>query len=150
LHFTIRAVITPVIGEHNGFFLELPWKIAITTYSLELRNLLIHRHGYSSEQATEKISNALVVYDRFMHDLLNILIEEASSESIEYIDIDGIKREFNINGLPIVFVRNPTLSHGSIQLFSVNKIKKDIADETISISSIVLVAPNGDHRLMSI
>jgi hypothetical protein len=138
-------VIAPLIGAHNGFNLELPWKIAIVTYSLELRNLMTNRYGLSFDEITEKLNNALVVYDPFLHELLNILIEEAKSQPLKYIDVDGIEREFEIDGLPCVFARNPVLIHGGIQALSINKIKSNVADETIGMSSLIALAPNADY-----
>jgi hypothetical protein len=143
LFWSFRGVITPVIGTHNGFYIECPWKIAITTYLLELYNLMLNRYNYTSEEAIERLYHGYVVYDEFIHELLNILIEEARSSPVEYLDYNGVQQQFWSNGLSVLVCRNPTLAHGSIQLFSINKIKSDINDETVSISSMVLKGMNG-------
>jgi hypothetical protein len=105
--WSARGVITPIVGPHNGLHLELPWKIAVVTYGLELHNLLTKRYGYTFDQAIEKTHNALIVYDREIHDLLNVLIEETVAEPIQYKDYNGIDRSLYIDGLPILFCRNP-------------------------------------------
>ena len=46
--------------------------------------------------------------------------------------------------IPVIFQRNPTLHRGSAQLLYITKVKKDPRDITISLSVLVLSAPNAD------
>jgi hypothetical protein len=68
---------------------------------------MTNRYGLTSEQTTEKIQNALVVYDPYIHELLNILIEEVKDTPITYVDNEGKVQSFILDGLPWLLCRNP-------------------------------------------
>ena len=47
-------------------------------------------------------------------------------------------------GMPCLFHRNPSLLSGSSEYLRITKIKRDTGDNTISLSTLVVKAPNGD------
>lgn len=126
-HFSFRAVIVPITIDHMGDELHVPWRVAVTGLRLEILNLLQHRQGKSINEALDIYHKALFTYDENVYQLMMTLITECPYK-----------------GLPVIFGRNPTLQHGSIQLLFVTTIKQDLADNTIGFSPLVLSAPNAD------
>jgi hypothetical protein len=103
-------------------------------------NILINRKGYEVIDALAKVTKALVIYDPDIDEIFKILIEEAA-----YVDENG--QQVNLSGLPVLLQRNPSLVHQSIQLVFVTKVKRDITDTTIAISSAIVKGPNADGHL---
>lgn len=93
IHFTSRAVILPIVSEHNADEIYLPWRIGVTMYGLEIHNLLVNRNGHNEEDALVKRNNALFKFDQEISDILKTLIEETP-----------------FVGLCVTIGRNPTLS----------------------------------------
>lgn len=102
LHFTSRAVILPITGEHDMDEIYIPWRMGVTMYGLEIHNLLVNRYGYTEPDAMSKRHNALFKYDPEISDIMKTLIAEAG-----HINPDGTFEKFK--GLCVIFGRNPTL-----------------------------------------
>lgn len=126
LHFSGRAVISSIIEPHEYDELHIPWGLAVQIFELHLSNKLLRR-GYSARQIVE------IFYQNTNKscDLLADLFEE-------------IIRESPHKGFPCLFQRNPSLVRGSAQLFYITKVKRDVENRTISLSTLVLKAPNAD------
>lgn len=103
VHFTSRAVILPITGEHDYDEIYIPWRIGVAMYGLELHNILVNRFNLNESEAHEKRHNALFKYDEDIAKALQILIDEAG-----HIDDNG--KLINFKGLPIIIGRNPTLN----------------------------------------
>ena len=126
-HFSFRGVIVPIPEDHRLDELYIPWRVGVSSLKLEIINLLINRYKITPKAAMDKVYRAHNNYDADIDDIMKVLIEECPYP-----------------GLPTLFGRNPTLNHGSIQLFYVTKIKSCVHDNTISMSPLVLSAPNAD------
>ena len=125
-HFTARAVITAIPGKHEYDELHIPWSIAVPLFRPHTINLLVKK-GYSYREASDKIFAASTTFDEEIWELL-----------MNYITNRPDK------GMPCLFHRNPSLLAGSSQYLRITKIKKDTGDNTISLSTLVVKAPNGD------
>lgn len=153
LHGTFRSVIVPIMGEHYGDELHIPWNIGVNTYKLMLINVLINRRNYSMPAAMAKVQNALIRYDRDIDEIFQLLISECG-----YRKYNSAKQKYDwidLKGLPVLFNRNPSLRHESIQLLYITKVKPclsqynpgdevSIIDNTIGMSTLVLRGPNAD------
>lgn len=164
LHATFRSVIVPIMGEHQGDELHLPWVIGVSAYKLMIINVLMNKKHYSLVEALAAVSMALIKYDPEIHQILNQLIKECG-----YREYDAVNKKYkwiDLPGLPVLFNRNPSLRIGSIQLLFVTKIKPiirprvtmgtigpaltitapkvDIQDQTIAMSTLILKDCNAD------
>lgn len=90
IHFSARSVIVPIVGPHRGDELHIPWKVALGGLKNEILNVLWNRKGYSFQEALEKYTKALVVYDDEIYKICLLLIKECPYK-----------------GLPVLFGRNP-------------------------------------------
>lgn len=129
LHFTFRAVINSLSDNHDYDELHLPWSMSVMTYKTHLISKLIKR-GFTPNDCSKFLHENTLKY----HALIDELFDELIAES-------------PYNGLPIILNRNPTLMRGSIQALRVTQIKKDPAINSISMSVLVLKAPNADMLL---
>lgn len=121
-----RAVITSIAGKHDYNEIHLPWGLSIATYFPMLRGMLIRR-GMTPNQSTEYLLKSVSRYDP----TVAAMFQEAIVQS-------GYK------GLPQLIGRNPTLNLRSIQALYATKVKKDVADNTISLSIHILRSCNAD------
>lgn len=121
-----RSVIASISGVHNYEELHLPWGYAVGLFKTHLTNKL-KRRGWSSVE----IDNFLVRHSTKYHPLLDKLFVE-------------LIKETELPGIPCILQRNPSLARGSAQCFFITKIKHDVADVTIGMSVLTLVAPNAD------
>lgn len=131
-HFSFRGVIVPITIDHIADELHIPWRIGVTGLKLEIMNILQNRQGKTLSESLDIFHKALFRYDQNIMDIINTLIAECPYK-----------------GLPVIFGRNPTLQHGSIQLLFVTIVKSDLADNTIGFSPLVLSAPNALFDFMS-
>jgi len=138
-HGTYRTVIVPIMGEHIGDEIHVPWKIIVNTYLLMIINKLVFKYGASMEAAYARCVKALNRYDH----QIDLILQE-------------LLRECPYKGFPTLMNRNPSLKHGAIQLLFMTKYKPmltiapaddslvSIDDNTIAISPMILKAPNCD------
>lgn len=98
-HASCRAVIAPITRNHNADEIELPWRMVVGVYKLEIMNILQNRYGKDVNEACAMFNNALVTYDPIIDTCLKTLQDECP-----------------FKGFPILMGRNPTLRHGEILL----------------------------------
>lgn len=126
-HFTYRGVITPITDASYGDELHLPWSIGVQELKLEIINLLVNRNKFTRQQALALFEKAKYKYDPLVDELMKILIDECP-----------------FKGLPGLLGRNPSLNLGALQLLYTTRVKTDTADDSISLSPLILKAPNAD------
>lgn len=134
LHHTFRAVIVSLSDNHEYDEIHIPWSIAIMVLKIHLYNKMIRR-GMTHNECNAMINEHLIVYNPFIDELFQELINESPHR-----------------GIPVTFGRNPTLNRGSIQLLRITKVKTNPEINSISMSTLVLTAPNADFdgdRLLS-
>ncbi len=125
-HFSGRAVITSIHEAHRYDEIHLPWALAVSLYKYHLVNKLRKRKMSPNE-------------------INRYLFEHTAHPSQLLIDIfDELIRESPYIGLPCVLHRNPSLDLLSAQQLFITHIKPDITDNTIGVSTLVLVAWNAD------
>lgn len=129
VHWSYRAVITPLITRHMGDEIELPFKIACNNLKYEIINILMKR-GLSYNDAVAKQVKSLVTWDEEIYQVIEEIIKGWQAQGFL--------------GLPLLMGRNPTLIHSAIQLFYMRRVKRDLADNTISFSPRVCAGPNAD------
>lgn len=126
VHWSYRSVIVPIQGVHVADELELPWALVVNMFKLHILNKLMRR-GYSINTAIGIHMNALISYNKLIDEILEEIIAECPWK-----------------GPAVLLGRNPTLKLFAIQTLFLTKIKKDIHDETIGISPLILENPNAD------
>ncbi len=140
LHCSARAVITPISGPHTCDEVHIPWRVGVGLLKCEIINVLMNRYAYSMPEAVAKQQRATMQYDTDIDNIMKTLIEECKSLVDVYVPHLGMN--VHPKGLPLLIGRNPTLRIGAIMLYFCTKIKTDITDSTMSISSRVAAAPN--------
>ena len=140
IHCSGRAVITPISGQHDCDELHLPWRMGVELLKLEIINLLVNRFHYSVPDAVSKQATATVSYDEDVDNIMKTLIQEC--RDLVEVYVPHLGTTMHPKGLPALFGRNPTLRSGAIMLYFVTKIKNDLDDDTISVSSRCAQAPN--------
>jgi hypothetical protein len=126
INFTARGVITSIFEPHTYDDLHCPWGIMCQLMKYHIINKL-KRRGFTTADAMRYIYAHVMTYD----ELLNQIFLELIAES-------------KYRGIAVVFHRNPTLQRGSTQRFFVTRVKTDLTDNSISMSVLVLKAPNAD------
>jgi hypothetical protein len=130
LHFSGRAVISSLSDNHSYSELYLPWSMSVMLFKTHLTSKLIRR-GFTPNMCTKFLFEHTLKYHPLMDELFQELISEAP-----VMNGDG--------GIRVVLQRNPSLLRGSAQTLRVTKIKTDVDDNSISMSVLVLKAPNAD------
>lgn len=90
MHFSARAVIVPIVGDHMADEVELPWRMIVANFRLEILNFLTNRFKQSMNEALATYNKALVSYDETVHECIKIL-----------------QADCPYKGLPILLGRNP-------------------------------------------
>ena len=127
MHLSFRAVIIPHTDRYEDLY--FPWGITVNLLKLHIIGRLVRNHSMSIGDAISRIMIALINYDELIDQIMNDLIAECRPE---------------FPGLPVLFLRNPSLRRGSMSLYYVTKIKKQLSDMTISISPLSIKASNAD------
>lgn len=124
--FAARGVISSVTDHHNHDEVGVPWCIAVPMYQHHLMGKLM-RHGFTYNGALGYVYRHVHIYDELIHRFL-----------------DEIFREYPGGRGPVMLLhRNPTLQQGSMQRVF-GYLKTDTRDKTISMSILIVVAPNAD------
>lgn len=89
-HASCRAVIVPITGNHWADEIELPWRMVVGVYKLEIMNILQNRYGKDVNEAGEIFNQAIVTYVPEVDACLRTLHEECP-----------------FKGFPILMGRNP-------------------------------------------
>lgn len=135
LHWSFRSVIAPISGAHRYDELHMPWSMMVNTFRLHIINRLEQVYGMTTAEAYARHQLALSHYDSDIHDILNVFIRDYPT---------------NGQGIPVLFDRPPTLRRGSQQYLYVTKVKTDLSDNAISMSTLVLVDSNADRSTRSL
>lgn len=118
--FTARNVIVSLHEPHEYDELHIPWAMSIGLLRLHLANKFL-KLGYTPNETTGILTGHINREHPLIRRFLNELIEESPYK-----------------GIPCCFNRNPTLLRGSIQQLFITKIKDDVNDNTISVSTLIL------------
>lgn len=121
-HFSFRTVIIPHMDRYNEIY--LPWTVAVNLLKIHIVGRLLNEHNMDLGQAVTRQVTALMNYDPLIDKIMKDLIAESKYP-----------------GLPCLSNRNPSLRRGAIQLLYCSKIKKDLNDNTVSISTLILKDP---------
>lgn len=123
-HFSFRAVISSLSGVHKYDELHLPWSLSVMLLRSHLINKLLKR-DFSIVQATVMLNEYGFQYSPLLDEIFQELIAESPT-----------------GGINCVWQRNPSLGRGSSQCLRITKVKTDPNINTVSLSVLVLAAPN--------
>lgn len=76
LNNTFRAVIVPIVVEHQADECHLPWKIGVAMNKCSIINILMNRYHMSMPEANDRYCKALVMFDPLIREVLDILMKE--------------------------------------------------------------------------
>jgi hypothetical protein len=127
VHHSARAVITPITEPHSALDIHFPYPMAVNTYRVPILNKLVFKRGYTPRQAYRKVKTGVMAFDDEIYEILMELIDES---------------EFR--GLPFLWHRAPSIREGNVMLKFITKIKKDINQQTVSVSPVDGKLPNLD------
>ena len=131
MHFSGRAVITSITEPHAYDEVYLPWSLSVLLFKPHIQNKLLKR-GYTPHECQAMIYEHVLQYSPDIDAIFHELIAESPNGA----------------GIPIMLHRNPTLVRGAAQRVKVTKIKVQTNINTISMSVLILSAPNADKLLM--
>ncbi len=132
--FSGRAVITSISRPHNYQEIELPWQLSVMMLKIHIMSKLKvmphpeHKRRYTQIEAMRLYSESISSYNPIIDGVLKELIEEA--------------KEIGFLGIPSILQRNPSLKFQSAQQVFISRIKTDIEDNTIGMSTLILKGPN--------
>lgn len=143
LHWTGRGVIVPITNRHWADEVELPWRMVLGLFKLEIVNKLKNNYGFDVNTALRYWQQAQIGIKPGMADGKE---KEYVESCISYVKtvMDQLLAECPFKGFPIVMGRNPTLRQGAVQLFFCRHYKTDQTDDTIGMSPFAISAPNAD------
>ena len=143
LHWTGRGVIVPITSRHWADEIELPWRMVVGLFKLEIINKLKLNYGFDVNTAMRYWQQAQTGIKDNMQEGRE---KEAVQEAIAYVKtcIDQLLAECPFKGFPIIMGRNPTLRHGALQLFFMRHYKLAQTDDTIGMSPFAISCPNAD------
>lgn len=125
-HFSMRAVISPLVRRHRVSEIELPWSASISLFRpLVLKGL--RRRGYSIKGAIDYMYRHVMRYSPVIDEIFQEII--GSTEK----------------GVTCLFGRNPSLHRGSLVQVFVTAVKTDPRDNTISMSYLLCKSFNADY-----
>lgn len=142
LHCSARAVITPISGIHVCDEVHIPWRMGVGLLKCEIINVLMNRYDYSMSEALAKQQRASMQYDSDIDMIMQTLIRECRDRTAVYVPF--LEEYVRPKGIMLLVGRNPTLRIGAIMLLFCTRVKTDIDDDTMSISSRLATAPNFD------
>lgn len=144
--FSGRGVISSINEPHRYDEVHLPWGIGLVMLEAHVSNKLLRR-GYTPKKIKEIIySNIKDVRTPDEKLLLEEIITEILTEATLEDDWKAIipELDFKSHGIHILIGRNPSLLKGSIILSRVPKIKFDVHDYCIDISTFIAPSLNAD------
>lgn len=129
-HFSFRAVITSLTGNHRHDEIHVSWGIGITVLREHLLSKLL-KMGYALNDAIGLLYGHAQKYNALLDHLFNEILTESG-------------------GLAVIAQRNPSFLQGSTQRMYITKVKTDvhntIVDNTISFSILSVKQMNADQR----
>ena len=140
MHWTGRGVIVPITNRHWADEVELPWRMIIGMFKLEIINKLKLNYGFDINTALHYWQQAQTGIKFDMPDgpeKTHVLT------CIDYVKtcLDQLLAECPFKGFPILMGRNPTLRQGALQLFFCRHYKTEQSDDTIGMSPFAITAP---------
>lgn len=143
LHSSARGVITPIVRPHMADEIELPWRMVVGLYKLEIINRLRVRFGFDANTALDYWVQAQT---GLQDDEPNPIVKQRVLNKINTVKtvIDELLAECPYKGFPVTMGRNPTLRQGAIQLWFCVHYKTDWHDDTIGMAPESITAPNAD------
>ena len=127
LHLSFRSVISPITGSHCIDELYVPFSVMVNTFRTEIIGRLENHYGMTLSEAYDKQQKALTKFDHDIYHILCAFIEECPYK-----------------GIPVLWIRNPVVRVGGVELMFITKIKTNMEDETISMSSLACKFSNAD------
>lgn len=127
LHLSFRSVIAPITGRHKIDELHIPYPVGVNTFRPDIIGRLMRDHNMLLKEAYNRQQNALVKFDKLIYEIMVSFIQECP-----------------YRGIPVLWIRNPVVRVGGVGLMFVTKIKTDLVDETIAMSSLACPPPNAD------
>lgn len=125
-HFSFRSVASSITEPHNYDEIYAPWGVGVSAFRIHLINKLL-RLGWTYNDAVALILSHIDNY----HPLLNRLLAELISEAP-----DG--------KIAAIIQRNPSMLSGSAQAVWITKFKTNPNDQSVSLSILIVKAPNCD------
>ena len=129
--FSARNVITPEAGVHEYDALRIPWQMGTVLLKLHVINKLLWDYNFTPKNAFRlmdaKVKNSSGPGGDLIDSIFKILIAECPE-----------------NGIPVSFLRNPTLKKLSNQLFRIVEIIRDVHATAICISVLCIRQQNAD------
>lgn len=126
---SFRTVMVAISGPHMYDEFIMPWVEGVINFRPYLISILQDR-GYRYMDASVKLDNALLQYDKVIADIMDEIIEDA--------------KRVNGKGVSIIMNRNPTQHRFSLINVFISKIKKDPLDFASEYSAMLCAALNGD------
>lgn len=126
-HWSIRGVVTPITTAHHYYELHIPWQMAVNTFRIHILGTLLREYNLTINEAISKVMVALQRVDPDIDKIFTQLIKDSP-----------------FIGLPVVWNRPPTIRDGSVMLKYITKIKTNIHDKTVGITSLDVALPNAD------
>lgn len=127
LHFSLRTVIIPHQDRYDELY--FPWGIAVNLLKLHILGRLMRKHNMTVGEATVRHVKSLIQHDPLIDQIMKDLIHECKPD---------------FPGLPILFNRPPSIKRGAVQLLYCSRVKPELEDKTINISTLILRDPNAD------
>lgn len=127
--FSFRTVIRSFKDEHRDN-IHIPWAAGITTLRPHLLNLLVNRHKMSYKKASAYLYEHVKKYSELLDECFQTLINESI-----------------FGGIVVLYTRNPSLPMGSTQYKAITRVKKDVYDNTTSLSNLTVRPFNADEAV---
>ena len=135
MDMSARAVITSITRPHDYREIEIPWAMGIKLFEKPLVKYLYRTKKMGVSEALMHLRYHYYIYDEVIDKGLQTILSKGPA--IKGSDMD-------LTGFPCTLHRNPGLKLGSQQTLYITIVKTDPRDWTISLSSLILAAPNAD------
>lgn len=85
MHASSRAVIAPITRNHDADAIEIPWRMIVGVYKLEIMNILQRRYGRDVNYANDAFDRAIVTYDSEIDSCLKTLLNECPFKGFPFL-----------------------------------------------------------------
>lgn len=107
--------------------IHIPWGMGLELFKIHI-SVILQRRGYSPID----IANMYARHTRYPSDLLREVMNEVITSH-------------PLGRFPCLVQRNPSLKRGSTQMLFITRVKDDPRDNSLSLSNLVITAPNADY-----
>lgn len=135
MDMSARAVITSITRPHDYRELEISWPMGIKLFEKQLCKYLYQTKKMSVTKAIMHLRYHYYIYDETIDEGLQTILSQGPALP---------RSDFKLTGYPCTLQRNPGLKSGSQQTLFITRVKQDPTDWTISLSGLILAAPNSD------